>query len=115
VAFLSAAGSKRVAQSTRHVAASGQRLTTASAGFNIDQLLDIDTKILSSFLSTLTPLMSMHPSLFAPHLQSLLSFLSAPTEYSAQVSGWTAINVRAYLEGMGDFDDAETSGLEVWW
>ncbi|TFK34400.1 ARM repeat-containing protein [Crucibulum laeve] len=30
---------------------------------------------LSTFLSTLTPLCSTHPTLFAPHLQALLSFL----------------------------------------
>lgn len=30
-----------------------------------------------------------------------------------KVSGWTEIIVRAFLEGMGDFDDEETSGLEV--
>ncbi|KAJ3506180.1 hypothetical protein NLJ89_g7010 [Agrocybe chaxingu] len=32
---------------------------------------------LSTFLSTLTPLCSSHPILFAPHLQSLLTFLPA--------------------------------------
>ena len=31
-----------------------------------------------------------------------------------KVSGWTEIIVRAYLEGMGEFDDEETSGLEAW-
>jgi hypothetical protein len=31
-----------------------------------------------------------------------------------KVSGWTEIIVRACLEGMGEFDDEETSGLEGW-
>jgi len=30
-----------------------------------------------------------------------------------KVSGWTEIIVRVCLEGMGGFDDEETSGLEV--
>jgi len=31
-----------------------------------------------------------------------------------KVSGWTEIIVRACLEGMGEFDEDETSGLEGW-
>ena len=31
-----------------------------------------------------------------------------------KVSGWTEIIVRACLEGMGEFDEDETGGLEAW-
>ena len=142
---------------------------------------------LSSFLSTLTPLCTTHPILFAPHLQSLLSFLPSlilpavdcgptptvgrpfptgggrqgafifpppsttteepePTPESIEdeeerderstlrlsalefmislsearpsmvkkVTGWTEIIVRACLEGMGEYEEDESSSLEVW-
>jgi len=145
---------------------------------------------LSTFLSTLTPLTSTHPILFAPHVQSLLTFLpslilppvdcgptptvgrpfptrsgsrqgaftfpppdsstpSAEEEVSSspiededdkderstlrlsalefmvslsearpnmvrKVPGWTEVIVRACLEGMGELDEDETSGLEAW-
>jgi len=35
-------------------------------------------------------------------------------KYMRKVPGWTEIIMRAYLEGMGEFDEEETSGLEGW-
>ncbi|KAJ7594828.1 armadillo-type protein [Mycena floridula] len=48
----------------------------SSAGFPTTPPASVNlTLTLSSFLSALTPLASTHPSLFAPHLSALLSFL----------------------------------------
>jgi len=44
----------------------------------------------------------------------MISLSEARQNMVRKVSGWTEIIVRACLEGMGEFDDEETSGLEVW-
>ena len=44
----------------------------------------------------------------------MVRLLEAQPNTVCKVSGWTEIIVRAFLEGMGEFDDEETSGLEVW-
>ena len=168
-------------------------LGSTSSNSSTSSLKTSNYHYLSTFLSTLTPLTSTHPILFAPHLQNLLSFLpalilppvdcgptptvgrpfpagsgsrqgafifpppdssssSSPTDEDGspssptqededkderstlrlsalefmislsearpnmvrKVSGWTEIIVRACLEGMGEFDEEETSGLEGW-
>jgi len=44
----------------------------------------------------------------------MISLSEARPNMVHKVSGWTEVIVRAFLEGMGEFDDEETSGLEVW-
>lgn len=44
----------------------------------------------------------------------MISLSEARPNIVRKVSGWGEIIMRAYLEGMGKFDDEETSGLEMW-
>jgi len=44
----------------------------------------------------------------------MISLSEACPNIVRKVPGWMEIIVRAYLEGMGEFDEEETSDLEGW-
>ncbi|KAF8952312.1 armadillo-type protein [Flammula alnicola] len=194
VAFLSAADPTQLAQSISLMSPMLDTLSDLSSSLSQPPLGSSSSSpktsnyhYLSTFLSTLTPLCSTHPILFAPHLQSLLSLLpslilppvdcgptptvsrpfpigggrqgafvfpppsnpngdedaaSSPIDDDEErderstlrlsalefvislsearpnmvrkVNGWTEVIVRACLEGMGEFDEDETTGLDAW-
>ncbi|KDR69484.1 hypothetical protein GALMADRAFT_128597 [Galerina marginata CBS 339.88] len=87
VAFLSAADSTQLAQSISLMAPMLDTLPALANSLSQPPLGSSTSSspktsnyhYLSTFLSTLTPLTSTHPILFAPHLQSLLTFLPSLT------------------------------------
>ncbi|KAJ7634928.1 armadillo-type protein [Roridomyces roridus] len=67
---------------------------------------------LTAFLTTLTPLCSSHPSLFAPHLQALLSFFPALILPSAD-PGPTPTVSRPFPTDSGESNAADRQGAFV--
>src|SRR5262245_54873364 len=88
----------------------------------LDTLPRLPHANLPTFLNTLTPLCTSHPTLFAPHLSALLAFLPAlilPSPSEAKPSmvrrqdGRVPVVVRGCLEGMGEFPEDQAS-LDSW-